>query len=401
MAQAQQAKKRSDSETNVLQMLKTQFAQGELGRILPVVLGLIVIWAVFYYLNPNFLSSRNLSNLIVQIVQLATLGAGVVLVLLLGEIDLSIGAVTGVSAGVMAVLSVNYGWGAFSAIGAAVLVGALIGAFQGTWIALTRTPSFIVTLAGLLGFQGLLLYLLGDTGTININDPQILAIASYFLPPVVSWAIAGAVALAYTANLLLTRRARLSAGLDTASRAQVAVYAGLVALTAGGLVFLLNAYRGVPLAGFLLLGFVILLAYVTKRTRFGRYIFAIGGNAEAARRAGINVTAVRIIVFTIASMMAAIGGVIAASRAFSVSPASANPDLTLLAIATAVIGGTSLFGGRGTVWAALLGALVIGSLESGMDLLNAGTDVKFMVQGSVLLLAVTADALSRRRRTVE
>lgn len=365
---------------------------------MPVALGLLVIWIVFYLLNPNFISPRNLSNLVLQIVQLATLGAGVVLVLLLGEIDLSIGAVTGVCAGVMAVLSANVGLSAVPAIGVAVLVGAAIGIFQGAWVSLTRTPSFIVTLAGLLGFQGLLLFLLGNTGTVNINDPVILALASYYLPPVVSWALAALLVVAYAANLVLNRRARQRSGLDVIGRAQAASYVVLIAVTTGVLVFLLNAYQGVPLAGVLLLGFVMVLSYVIKRTRFGRYIFAIGGSPEAARRAGINVNAVRIAVFAIASTMASIGGIIAASRAFSVSTSSANPDLTLLAIATAVIGGTSLFGGRGTVWAALLGALVIGSLESGMDLLNTGSDVKFMVQGSVLLLAVTADAVSRRRR---
>jgi D-xylose transport system permease protein len=371
--------------------------QGDLG-MLPVIVGLIVIWAIFQGLNHNFLTARNLTNLVLQIAALATISVGIVLVLLLGEIDLSAGSVSGLCAAIMAVLNVKMGVPAVPAILAGIVVGALIGLFQGTWFTRFNVPSFVVTLAGLLAWQGALLFVLGPTGTINLTDPTIVGLANTFVPAAVGWALGIIAIVVYLGSHLFERRRRDAAGLRNGSVAgfviQVAVLAVVLLLAIG----VLNADRGVPSGLLILLLFILVLQWVTTRTRFGRYIYAVGGNAEAARRAGIGVDWVRTWVFCLCSAMAACGGILGASRLLAVNQSSGGSDLLLNAIAAAVIGGTSLFGGRGTVWAALLGALVIGSISNGMDLLALASSVKFMITGAVLLLAVTIDALSRRGR---
>ena len=377
--------------------LRSRMLQGDVGS-LPVIAGLVLIWAVFWFLNPNFLSPRNLTNLLLQIAAVGTISAGVVLVLLLGEIDLSVGAVSGLCAGIMAVLNVKRGVPAPLAILAAMLVGTIIGTFQGTWFARFRIPSFVVTLAGLLAWQGALLLVLGSTGTINLLDPTIDAFTGTFLGPVTSWVLAIVVLVAYAASGLLNRRRRQAAGLDVppvqAFAAKLALAAALVVVA----VLVLNSDRGVPLAFLILLGIVVLFDYVVRRTRFGRYILAVGGNAEAARRAGISVNGVRIVVFALASTLAACGGILAASRLLAVNQGSGGSDLLLNAIAAAVIGGTSLFGGRGSVWTAVTGSLVIVSISNGMDLLALPSSIKYLITGGVLLAAVTIDALARQGR---
>ena len=377
--------------------LRRRVTEGELGS-LPVIIGLVVIWAIFWKLNPNFLSPRNLTNLVLQIAAMGTISVGIVLVLLLGEIDLSAGAVSGLCAAVMAVLNVKNGQPAVVAIGAGIVVGLLIGLLQGFWFTRFNVPSFVVTLAGLLAWQGALLYVLGDTGTVNLNDRTIVGLANTFFPTWVGWAIALISIAVYALTVFSERRQRRAAGLVVGSppvlAGQVVVF-GVVVLAA---VAVLNADRGVPLGVLILLGFVVIFDYVTRRTRFGRYVFAVGGNAEAARRAGISVPGIRLVVFGITSALAACGGILGASRLLAVNQSSGGSDLLLNSIASAVIGGTSLFGGRGTVWAAPLGALVIGSISNGMDLLGLASSVKFMITGAVLLLAVPIDALSRRGR---
>ncbi|MDI3341122.1 MAG: sugar ABC transporter permease [Sphaerobacter sp.] len=374
---------------------------------LPVLLGLGVIAIIFQFANRNFLTALNLTNLMVQIAAVGTIAVGVTLVLLLGEIDLSVGAVSGLAAGVMAVLSVKQGWPAVAAVAAGVLVGSAIGLLQGAWSVKLGVPSFIVTLAGLLGWQGALLRVLGPTGTINLNDPFITGLANRLLPVWLGWAIGLAFALIYAAATLWSRRQRLRAGLPAASARGVAARIAIVAVAVLAAVAIMSVNRsanpqvhiaGVPSGVLIFLGFVVVFDQVTRRTRFGRHIFAVGGNAEAARRAGINVDRVRIAVFVLASTLAACGGLLAASRLYAVNQASGSGDVLLDAIAAAVIGGTSLFGGRGTVWAALLGALVIGAVSNGMDLLALSSAIKFMITGGVLLLAVTIDALARRSR---
>jgi D-xylose transport system permease protein len=379
------------------QGLRRRVSQGEIGS-LPVIIGLVVIWAVFASLNPNFLTPRNLTNLVLQIAAMGTISVGIVLVLLLGEIDLSAGAVSGLCGAVMAVLNVKQGMPAAVAVAAGILVGVAIGLFQGFWVTRFRIPSFVVTLAGFLAWTGALLYVLGETGTVNLTDRGIVGLANTFLPEVAGWVLAVVCLAAYLASLYMGRRRRLAAGLGVGSTGGLA---GQIAVVVVGLlvaVAILNADRGVPLGVLILLGFIVVLSYVLRRTRFGRHIFAVGGSAEAARRAGIGVDRVRVAVFGLTSAMAACGGILGASRLLAVNQSSGGSDLLLNSIAAAVIGGTSLFGGRGTVWAALLGALVIGSIANGMDLLALSSSVRFTITGAVLLAAVTIDALSRRGR---
>jgi D-xylose transport system permease protein len=371
--------------------------QGELGS-LPVVVGLIVIWLYFALSTDNFLTAGNLTNLMLQIVAVGIIATGVVLVLLLGEIDLSVGVVSGLAAACMAVLTTKHDWPGWAAIVAALLVGCAIGLFQGFFITYFRVPSFVVTLAGLLAFQGVLLYVLGDTGTINITDSTILDLANTFYSDYVGWIIAIVLLVPYVLLTLVGYRRRVAAGLDVEPLIVLALRVVVVVAGVIVAVIVLNADRGVPLTLLIFIGVVILVDFMTRRTAFGRHIYAVGGNAEAARRAGISLSRVRLIVFAMCSTLAALGGIMAASRLFAVNQGSGGGTLLLNAIAAAVIGGTSLFGGRGTAWSALLGALVIGSISNGMDLKALDSDVKFIVTGAVLLLAVTVDATARRGR---
>ncbi|HWM62500.1 MAG TPA: sugar ABC transporter permease [Solirubrobacterales bacterium] len=374
-----------------------RFVQGDLAS-LRVVVGLAVIWAIFQSQNDRFLSAENLTNLMLQITAIGLISIGIVFVLLLGEIDLSVGAVSGLAAAVMAVLNVKHGWNPYLAIAAAVVVGMAIGVLQGALFSRFGVPSFVVTLAGLLAWQGALLQVLGSTGSINLNDPKITGLANTFYSDTVGWILAAIVIAVYAAIVLLGHRRRVATGLAGEGLVSQVAKVVLVAIVAIVTVAVLNSDRGVPLALLILVAFVVGMEYVAKRTRFGRHVFAVGGNVEAARRAGIPIERVRVAVFAIAGTMAAIGGILAASRLLAVNQNSGGSELLLLAIAGPVIAGTSLFGGRGAVWTALLGALVIGSISNGMDLLALSSAVKFMVTGGVLLLAVIIDAIARQQR---
>jgi len=377
--------------------LRRRVSEGELGS-LPVVIGLVVIWLIFWWLNPNFLTARNITNLVLQIVVYGMIAAGVVLVLLLGEIDLSVGSVSGMCAAIMGVLNVKMGQPPLVALLAALVTGAAVGLLQGFWFTRLHVPSFVVTLAGLLAWSGAQLWVLGETGTINLNDKLIVGLANTFFPAWVGWAIAALAIIVFAIATGEEHRRRRAAGLVVGSPQLLALQVIIFGAVLFGAVAVLNADRGVPSGILILLGCVVVLDYVTRRTRFGRHIYAVGGNPEAARRAGISVTSIRVAVFSMGSLMAAAGGVMAASRLFAVNQSSGQSDTLLNSIASAVIGGVSLFGGRGSVWAAPLGALVIGSISNGMDLLALSSSVKFMITGAVLLLAVTIDALSRRGR---
>jgi D-xylose transport system permease protein len=374
-----------------------RFVQGDLAS-LRVILGLALIWIIFQSQNDRFLTAGNLTNLWLQITAVGLISVGIVYVLLLGEIDLSVGAVSGLSAAVMAVLNVKHGWDPYLAIAAGVVCGLAIGLLQGALSTGFGIPSFVVTLAGLLTWQGALLYVLGDTGTININDPKITGLANTFYSDAVGWTMALIGIGAYALATLWAWRQRVRAGLADRQLTGPLIRIVVVAVVVIVWVAVFNSDRGVPLAVLILVGFVAGMEYVARRTRFGRHVFAVGGSSEAARRAGINVHFIRVAVFGIAGSMAAIGGIMQASRLLAVNQSSGGNDLLLLAIAGPVIAGTSLFGGRGSVWSALLGALVIGSISNGMDLLSLESSVKFMVTGGVLLAAVVVDAIARRQR---
>jgi len=372
-------------------------ARGDLPS-LRVLLGIAVIWTIFQIANDRFLSAVNLSNLTLQIAAVATISIGVVLVLLLGEIDLSVGAVSGLAAGVMAVLSVQQGWPPVLGIVAGLMVGVLIGFFNGIVVTQFGVPSFVVTLAGLLAWQGALLYVLGDTGSVNLPPSIITDLTTTFFDPVIGWVLGIAAIAGFAATHLVARYRRQAAGLEVSGISGTVLRIGMVAAAVIAAVVILNEDRGVPLAALIVVVLMIVFTFITERTRYGRHIFAVGGNAEAARRAGINVNRIKVSVFTLASMLAAAGGILAASRLLAVNQQSGSGDVLLLAIAGPVIAGTSLFGGRGYVWSALLGAIVIGSISNGMDLLALDSDIKFMITGAVLLLAVTIDAVTRLRR---
>ncbi|HET6440150.1 MAG TPA: sugar ABC transporter permease [Anaeromyxobacter sp.] len=385
--------------------LADRIRHGDIGA-LPVILGLVAIAVVFRIANPFFLTPLNLTNLFLQIASIGAIATGVVLVLLLGEIDLSVGAVSGLCAAVMAVVVVNHGLPGWLGVVAGLLAGLLIGLFQGAWITKLRVPSFVVTLAGYLGWQGALLWILGNTGTVNLSDPFIVALVNSRLPVWLGWALAAATVLAMALGEWRARMRRAGAGLPAEGSGRVAlVVLRSAVLLAAVLLMSLNRnprgnppIAGVPTGVFIVLVLIALLDFVTTRTRFGRYVFAVGGSAEAARRAGIPVDRVRIAVFALASGLAAAGGLLAASRLYAVNQSSGGGDVLLNAIAAAVIGGTSLFGGRGSTWSALLGALVIGAIANGMDLLAFASSVRFMITGAVLLAAVTLDSYARSRR---
>src|SRR5215218_5991318 len=377
--------------------LLRRFLQGDLGE-LRVIVALALIWFIFQVQEDRFLSATNLTNLVLQITAVGLISVGVVLVLLLGEIDLSVGAVSGLCAAVMAVLTVKHGWSPYLGIAAGVLTGTGIGFFQGFVFNYFGVPSFVVTLAGLLAWQGFLLRVLGETGTVNITDSKIVGLTSTFYSDAVGWIMAIVAIAAYAGTALWQRVQRTRADLPAQPLVGMVVRIAVVAVAVIVTVAVLNSDRGVPLAGIILIGFVLVFQYVTTRTRFGRHIYAVGGNTEAARRAGISITRVRVVVFMLCSSMAAVGGIMAASRLLAVNQSSGGSDLLLLAIAGPVVAGTSLFGGRGSVWSALLGALVIGSISNGMDLLALDSWVKFMVTGGVLLAAVIVDAMARQQR---
>ncbi|POX44028.1 sugar ABC transporter permease [Streptomyces sp. Ru72] len=376
---------------------RRRFIAGELGS-LPVILVLAAVWIVFQSLNPNFLSPRNLSNLSVDIVGTGLIAVGIVFVLLIGELDLSVGSISGLAAAVFAVLNVNNGMPEWLAVILAVLTGTAAGTIQGFSVARTRVPAFVVTLAGLLTWNGVMLYILGTTGTIDLNQNGLVAqLTSYYFG---NHSVAYGVA-AFGAGLLFLisyrdRRRRRALDLPHRSLAEIGVRTGALAVVAFGAAYVLNRFQGLPLA---LLIFVVITAgldVLLRGTHYGRQVYALGGGIEAARRASLSVGWVQTAVLAVSGTMAAIGGLFLASRITSVSQSSGSGVLLLNAIAAAVIGGTSLFGGRGTTWSAVLGALIIQSISSGMAITGIPVAVQFVITGGVLFAAAVIDALSRR-----
>ncbi|MFF4503477.1 sugar ABC transporter permease [Streptomyces sp. NPDC001401] len=377
--------------------LRRRFRAGELGS-LPVVLVLATVWIIFQSLNDNFLSPRNLSNLSVDIVGTGLIAVGIVFVLLLGELDLSVGSISGFAAAIFAVLNVNNGVPEWLALILAVLAGTAAGAVQGFSCAKTRVPVFVVTLAGLLTWNGLMLYVLGTSGTVNLDENGLVAelTSYYFTNDAVAYGLAALCAGAVFLLSYLDRRRRMAAGMPHRSLGDIAVRTGGLAVIAFTSAYLLNRFQGLPLALLIFLVVVAGLDIVLRHTHYGRQVYAVGGGVEAARRASLNVTGIQTAVLALSGTMAAVGGLFLASRITSVSQSSGSGVLLLNAIAAAVIGGTSLFGGRGTTWSAVLGMLVIQSIASGMAITDTPTAIQFVITGGVLFAAVVIDALSRR-----
>lgn len=379
---------------------------GVLGA-LPAVLGLIVLCVFFSALRPVFLSELNFANLLTQGAGSIAIAMGLVFVLLLGEIDLSAGYASGVCAAVLAILLTEHGWPWYGAVGAAILTGTVIGLLLGVLVAKVGIPSFVVTLAAFLGFQGIVLMLLKEGTNISIRDQTILAVANSNLSPALGWALLTVSVAAYAAIQFRQNRNRGRRGLASAPLSLLAVRIGGLAVLGAVAVHLLNQERsrnvivdslkGVPIVVPVIAVLLVAGTFLLQRTSFGLHIYAVGGNAEAARRAGINVSAIRISAFVICSSLAAVGGIIAASRGNSVDPNTGGSNVLLLAVGAAVIGGTSLFGGRGRVVDAVLGGMVVAVIQNGMGLMGYSSGVKYAVTGSVLLVAAGVDALSRRR----
>ena len=372
---------------------------GDVG-VMPVVLGLCVIVAFFYSQNENFLTAGNFTNLMVQMAAVTTIAIGVVFVLLLGEIDLSIGYVSGIAGVVVAKLQFPDGsWETTGivAIIVAVIVTALIGLFQGSFVAIIGVPSFVVTLAGLLFWQGVILYSIGDQGVIVIDDSLVNNVSNYFFSDTAGYLIAAIAIALFALSTLAGVVSRRRHEIYTDNLFIVALkLIGFSAVVIGA-IWWANDERGFPVAFLLVIVLLVFWTWVAERTTFGRHVYAVGGNAEAARRAGINVRRIRIQVFMISGAMAGLGGVIFASRLSSVDLNAGGGTILLDAIAAAVIGGTSLFGGRGRVISALMGSLVIATVANGIDLLGYSSAIKYMVTGAILLAAVTLDTVSRRR----
>jgi len=387
---------------SIIEVVRRRFEaikQGDVG-ILPVVIGLILIVGFFYSKNSNFLSAGNFTNLMTQMAAVTTIAIGVVFVLLLGEIDLSIGYVSGIAGVIVAELQYPDGsWEVkgIVAIVIAVIITSLIGALQGSFVAYIGVPSFVVTLAGLLFWQGVILYVIGDRGVIVIQDNTINNVANYFFSNTAGLLIAAVATAFFTLGTIMGVVSRRRHGIVTDNVVLIALKLIGFAVVALGAVMWANKERGLPFAFLLVIVLLVFWTFIAERTTFGRHVYAVGGNAEAARRAGINVRTIRIFVFMISSGMAGLGGVILAARLNSVDLNAGGGTLLLDSIAAAVIGGTSLFGGRGRVISALMGALIISTVANGIDLLGYSSAIKFMVTGLILLAAVTLDAISRKR----
>ncbi|MBY8341537.1 sugar ABC transporter permease [Streptomyces spinosirectus] len=377
--------------------LRRRFRAGDLGS-LPIVLVLATVWIVFQCLNGNFLSPRNLSNISVDIVGTGLIAVGIVFVLLLGELDLSVGSISGLAAAVFAVLNVNNGVPEWLALILAVLTGTAAGAVQGYSCARTRVPAFVLTLAGLLTWNGVMLAVLGTNGTVNLDEHGLVADLTdyYFTNDAVAYCLAAVCAGAVFTFSYLDRRRRTAAGMPHRTLRHIALRTGAIAVVAFVSAYLLNRFQGLPLALLIFLAVVAGLDVLLRHTHYGRQVYALGGGVEAARRASLNVIGIRTAVLAVSGTMAAIGGLFLASRITSVSQTSGSGVLLLNAIAAAVIGGTSLFGGRGTTWSAVLGMLVIQSISSGMAITDTPSAAQLVITGGVLFAAVVIDALSRR-----
>lgn len=372
---------------------------GDLGS-LPVIVGLVIIWSVFTALNPVFVSSSNLVNLLFDCSTVGVIALGIVCVLMVGEIDLSVGSISGFASAMVGTLWVNQGWPVALAIVAALAVGGFIGALYALLFNRLGMPSFVSTLAGLLAVLGLQLYILGSTGSINlpygsnlVNFGQLLV-----MPDWLSYALAAVPGIVILITGLRTVSRRRAVNLSAPSVGGLIVRVAALTILLELIVGYLNQARGIPWMFGLFVGLVVAMNYALTRTQWGRSMTAVGGNREAARRAGIKVRSIYLSAFVMCSMFAALGGVLSAARLASASQQAGTGDVNLNAIAAAVIGGTSLFGGRGSAYSALLGIIVIQSIASGLTLLDLSSSLRYMITGAVLAIAVIVDSLARRSR---
>jgi len=391
--------KHTDTLGNMFSAFVDRVRSGDLGS-LPVVVGLIVICTAFESLNPVFLAPNNLVNLLFDCSTVGVISLGIVCILMVGEIDLSVGSVSGFSSALIGVLWVGQDWPVAVAIVTALVLGAAIGALYAFLFNRLGMPSFVSTLAGLLAWLGLQLYLLGSSGSINLpyGSPLVNFGQMLVMPPIVSYVLAAAASLVVFVTGYRTAARRRQAGLSASSSGRMVLKALLVTIVLEFIVYYLNLGRGVPWMFGLFVGLCVVMNYALTRTKWGRSMSAVGGNREAARRAGINVRRVYSTAFMLCSTLAAAGGILAAARLASSSQQAGTGDVNLNAIAAAVIGGTSLFGGRGSAYSALLGIIVIQSIASGLTLLDLSSSLRYMITGAVLAIAVIVDSLARRSR---
>jgi D-xylose transport system permease protein len=401
-----EADQSADSVSGTFRAYFDRVRGGDLGA-LPAILGIVALGLLFTALRPEtFLTPRNMANLADQAAPIIILAMGLVFILLLGEIDLSAGVVSGVCAAVMAKLLADVGSPWYVAVLAAILTGVLIGLFTGSLVGLVGIPSFVVTLALFLGWQGFTLRLIGEGGTVPVRDSVISAISDKNLPVLLGWILAVVTILLYAALQLNRWRTQKTRGLAHQPLAIVLLRIGVIAAVVVLVTAVLSVDRapapgfvlaGIPYAVPIVIALLLILTFVLGRTGFGRHVYAVGGNAEAARRAGVSVTRIRVLVFVIGSTLAAVSGIVAAARLGSVAPGSGAGNTLLYAVGAAVIGGTSLFGGRGRVRDAVLGGLVVAIIANGLGLLGVEAYLNFIITGGVLLLAASVDALARRR----
>jgi D-xylose transport system permease protein len=370
---------------------------GDLGP-LPVIVGIAAVWIFFQTQNSNFLTSRNLSNLTLQMAVTAVLAMAVVLVMVAGEIDLSLGSVTGVTSALLGILLTNHHWSVAAALAATFALGAGIGVLHGAITVLVGVPSFLVTLGGFLAWAGVQLALIGPAGNLPVNDATIAAIGNNYFGHSSAWILAGAGVIAVAALEGLRLREWRRSG-EPASLVSAGLRLALIACAVFAVVAFLNGNFGVPYVLVIVIGVAAALGWISRRTIYGRYVYAIGGNREASRRAGVPVGLVRVSVLGLSGLLAALAGVISTSNLYATSANTGGSILLLEAIAAAVIGGTSLFGGRGRIYSALLGTLMIASVHNGLGLLGKPASTEEVATGVILVLAVSLDSFNRRRRS--
>jgi D-xylose transport system permease protein len=399
------------------------------GRTIPLLIAMVVMWIAFdITTNGVYFGSQNITNILVYASIYGIIAIGVVIVLLLGEIDLSLGSLVGLCGCTAALVMVQWVPNASDlqkmlvGVAASVIVGLLCGIFTGFWVAVMKIPSFVVTLAGLLAFNGIALVITNSNTVVISSDDfnafgasSVSAFNRGFLPMLVghgdqvvhlSVGILGVVILGagYCLVLLSGRRSRQKAGLPSRSVASLLLQGVAITIGAVAVVDVLDRYQGVPLPVAIFMLLLIIFAYVTRRTRYGRHVYATGGNPEASRRSGIAIQRIRWSAFVLSGLMAGMVGVIFMARGNSASAGSVDQSFLLLCIASAVIGGTSLFGGRGSVWSALTGALILASVQTGMNLTLTSTNAtyyQYIVEGAILLGAVWLDTYAKNKSTVD